>query len=68
MKYLHDRHITHRDLKPENVLLTSSGRVRICDFGALAFIVLLSNWVHFWHYYLLFAAAPPRQAGRQARK
>ena len=33
MKYLHDRSIIHRDLKPENVLLTSEGKVRICDFG-----------------------------------
>ena len=33
MKYLHDRGIIHRDLKPENVLLTTRGKVRICDFG-----------------------------------
>eukprot|EP00750_Incisomonas_marina_P008663 INCI15576.4.p1 GENE.INCI15576.4~~INCI15576.4.p1 ORF type:complete len:926 (+),score=151.66 INCI15576.4:135-2912(+) len=33
MKYLHDQEILHRDLKPENVLLTSTGCVRICDFG-----------------------------------
>lgn len=31
--YLHSLGVAHRDLKPENLLLTTSGRLRITDFG-----------------------------------
>lgn len=32
--YLYDVHrIIHRDIKPSNVLVNSSGKVKICDFG-----------------------------------
>lgn len=33
LDYLHSFHIAFRDLKPENILLTSSGHLKICDFG-----------------------------------
>ena len=29
----HDRHLIHRDLKPSNILLTSTGQVKLVDFG-----------------------------------
>lgn len=31
--YLHSLGVAHRDLKPENLLLTTSGRLKITDFG-----------------------------------
>jgi response regulator RpfG family c-di-GMP phosphodiesterase/tRNA A-37 threonylcarbamoyl transferase component Bud32 len=29
----HDRHLVHRDIKPSNILLTSTGRTKLVDFG-----------------------------------
>ncbi|KAI1006227.1 hypothetical protein K3495_g1994 [Podosphaera aphanis] len=36
VEYCHSFNICHRDLKPENILLTSSGRIKIADFGMAA--------------------------------
>ena len=33
LQYAHDVGVVHRDIKPENILLDTSGRVKIADFG-----------------------------------
>ena len=33
LQHMHEMGIVHRDMKPENVLLTTSGQVKIVDFG-----------------------------------
>ncbi|KAH8662343.1 hypothetical protein BX600DRAFT_318272 [Xylariales sp. PMI_506] len=36
LDYCHSFNICHRDLKPENILLSSSGQIKIADFGMAA--------------------------------
>jgi len=31
--FIHTHRIVHRDLKPQNILVTSSGQVKLADFG-----------------------------------
>lgn len=33
LSYVHSQNIVHRDIKPENILLSSTGIIKICDFG-----------------------------------
>ena len=37
--HIHSKSILHRDIKLDNILLTSSGEIKICDFGVSKIMV-----------------------------
>jgi serine/threonine protein kinase len=41
LSYLRKKHVLHRDLKPSNILVSTSGEVKLADFGMSA---------KFWRY------------------
>lgn len=43
LHYCHQRGVYHRDLKLENLLLTSTGEVKVCDFGLASVRETMSN-------------------------
>ncbi|XP_073421550.1 microtubule-associated serine/threonine-protein kinase 3-like [Dendrobates tinctorius] len=43
VEYLHSYGVVHRDLKPDNLLITSSGHIKITDFGLSKFGLMISN-------------------------
>lgn len=63
LDFLHTNMVVHRDLKPDNILISSSGQVKIADFGLARIYTfnialtpgvseakhpLFVNWQTFW--------------------
>ena len=43
LQYLHRQRVMHRDIKPSNLLLSTSGRCKIGDFGVSNQVALTSS-------------------------